>query len=121
LIEFFAAQLQTDPAILKPCVLEHLVKCRWDGNVRELKNVVEGLLMHGDDGIMDWRALPVEETITGKASLSQKRSLLEESEREQIRKIYLECGKKIKPTAKMLGIDRNTLRVKLVKYGIQSK
>jgi two-component system response regulator AtoC len=118
LVEAFAGKMGVEPNHLQSEVIEHLSRCHWDGNVRELRNVVECLLKFGDTGIVDLKELPLKEDWKKEEPEEQVGLTLEDAERAHILRIFLECKQKIKPAAKMLGIDRNTLKKKLVKFGI---
>ncbi|WP_156921947.1 sigma-54-dependent Fis family transcriptional regulator [Azorhizobium doebereinerae] len=64
LIEHFLARAchaqRRNPPALSPSVLDALMKWRFPGNVRELKNVVERALLLCDEGRLEPRHLPAE-------------------------------------------------------------
>ena len=104
--------------------LEAMVAYDWPGNVRELQNVVEraAILTDGDQlglehlpvsmgsGPATHVALPEEDVDFDEE--------MESFERRLILHAYEQCNRVKARTAKMLGIDRNRLRYKLKKYGI---
>lgn len=57
-VEQFAKKRGIDPPQLGPGVLERLVTYRWPGNIRELRNVVERLIVQVEDGVIAADALP---------------------------------------------------------------
>ncbi|MCI2106061.1 MAG: sigma 54-interacting transcriptional regulator [Intestinimonas sp.] len=92
-----------------PKVYEELEQNNWVGNVRELKNMVERLVVMGTSS-----------TMTESDFLPQQPAENEEitDERERIRKaLELNRGHREK-TAQYLHISRRTLQYKLKKYGI---
>lgn len=100
-----------------------LVSYRWPGNVRELKNIVERLCVLCDHEIVnlsdifyygqeDQAKAPVVDSSTGRTTLI-------DVEKEHILKALNHFHFQINKTAKFLGIDRKTLRIKMRNYGIK--
>ena len=105
--------------------LEAMLAYDWPGNIRELQNVIERAVI-----LADGREIDVEDLPTGTASGRPAQiSLpagdvnfdeeLEKFERQLILHAYHQADKIKARTAKMLGIDRNRLRYKLKKFGIE--
>ena len=100
-----------------------LVSYRWPGNVRELKNIVERLCVLCDHEVVnlsdifyygqeDQAKAPVVDSSTGRMTLI-------DVEKEHIVKALNHFHFQINRTAKFLGIDRKTLRIKMRNYGIK--
>ena len=99
----------------------------WPGNVRQLKNVVESMVVVDYDGVLDVDDLPSElsdETITapdssgdGLASLVGKP--LSEVERQFIVETLQLTGGNREESAKLLGIGERTLYRKIKEYGLK--
>src|SRR5207244_328285 len=57
LVQHFSAQFSREnnrrPARFSPAALEALKHARWRGNIRELRNVIERLLIMGDRDVVD--------------------------------------------------------------------
>src|SRR5206468_7452525 len=57
LVEHFSAQISRQngwkPARFTPEAIAHLQAQPWTGNIRELRNVVERLLLFANDGVVD--------------------------------------------------------------------
>lgn len=90
----------------------------WPGNVRELANLAERAVVLGGDAldVMPRSARPAAEV-----ALSEGFHLsahLEEVERTLLRKAIAETGGDRTAMSKLLGLERNTLRYKLNKYGL---
>ena len=109
---------------VEPRVYEILANYSWPGNIRELQNLVERLLIltSGDKILLKdlpqhllqpEASVPVPET--GKVSLKQVR---ETAEREYIQKCLTACGGNVSETARMLGIERTNLHKKMKALGI---
>ncbi len=86
----------------------------WPGNVRELENVIQRLVVMTDDILIDVPDLPSLMRFSALRETGHNRTLVE-VEAEYIRNILDSVeGNKTK-AAKILGIDRKTLREKLKK------
>lgn len=97
--------------------------CSWSGNVRELRNVIERLVIleHADE--IRPEQLPAELRLHTKAS---GRSLIElpadgvalvDVERELVRQAMERSGGNQTTAAELLGLERDALRRRLIKYG----
>ena len=86
----------------------------WPGNVRELENVIQRLIVMADDKLMDVSDLPSLMRFSALREAGFTRTLAE-VEAEYIRNVLSSVeGNKAK-AARILGIDRKTLREKLKK------
>jgi transcriptional regulator with PAS, ATPase and Fis domain len=56
----FAIEHRTEAPSICPDVLRQLQHFPWPGNVRQLKNVIERLVVRAGNGVIDVRALPIE-------------------------------------------------------------
>ena len=109
-----------------PAALEHLQKARWKGNVRELKNTVERLIIMtpGDtldvDDLRDIvrlesKAAPVDNEKERPGTL---REFKESAERAFLVDKLRENSWNISKTAEVIGTPRSNLYKKLEQYGI---
>ena len=57
-LKMFAAQYKIGVPTMADDALAALVRYRWPGNIRELKNVVERLVVRGDDARIELKDLP---------------------------------------------------------------
>jgi transcriptional regulator with PAS, ATPase and Fis domain len=108
---------------LAPASVKALEEHDWPGNVRELRNVIERLVIleHGD--VIEMAQLPAELRMHTKP---QGRSLVElppdgvalaDVERELVRQAMERSGGNQSQAAEFLGIERDALRRRLIKYG----
>ncbi|MEG1988093.1 MAG: sigma 54-interacting transcriptional regulator [Oscillibacter sp.] len=104
-----------------PRFLNFLEQYTWPGNVRQLENLIERLVITVQDPIIDLAALPAE--FTGKSApsaqlLVQSGTLTERMdayERQIIQDSYQRCGTTV-AVAKELGISQATAARKVSKY-----
>ncbi|MCT4604612.1 MAG: sigma-54 dependent transcriptional regulator [Marinisporobacter sp.] len=101
--------------------LEICKNYEWKGNVRELKNFIERVMIFQEESLIDVENLPeniINYSTQGKGSVVVT-SNLEDVEMQVINKALKENGWNISKTARGLGISRITLRRKIEKYSIQ--
>ncbi|QZY54719.1 sigma-54-dependent transcriptional regulator [Crassaminicella profunda] len=93
----------------------------WKGNVRELKNFIERVMIFQEDCWIDVDHLP--ENLMSYYSEEKGKSVvssnLEDVEMQAINRALKENNWNISKTAKSLGISRVTLRRKIEKYSIE--
>ena len=94
--------------------LEVLKNYYWPGNVRELENVIQRLVVMTDDILIDVPDLPSLMRFSALRETGHNRTLVE-VEAEYIRNILDSVDGNKTKAAKILGIDRKTLREKLKK------
>ncbi|MBN1270684.1 MAG: sigma-54-dependent Fis family transcriptional regulator [Candidatus Aminicenantes bacterium] len=108
-----------------PAALEILKKYPWKGNVRELKNVVERMIIMTEEQTVDAKDLP--ERIKGEASIhlpdtakiKSLKEFRERSEKEFILAKLEENNWNISQTARAIDTPRSNLYKKLESYGIK--
>jgi len=107
---------------LAPKAMALLQDYRWPGNVRQLRNVVEGLVVMSAGKEIGARDLPEElrreAPANGAVSLRVGASLVE-AERELIKATLAEQHGNRAQSAKVLGIGRKTLYRKMEAFGLE--
>ncbi len=93
--------------------LEALLRYPWPGNVRELENLVQRLLAMVEGETIDAADLPAQMRPEVFGDGRGPDRPLAEVEREYVRRVLERCGGNKTRAAKVLGIDRKTLRQKL--------
>ena len=94
----------------------------WPGNVRQLRNVIEGMIVMSTGKELTPRNLPdkVREGAPSRGTISLKvGSTFEQIEREVIRATLVACKGNRAETARQLGIGRKTLYRKMQEYEIE--
>ena len=99
--------------------LEALQYYHWPGNVRELENVIGRAFALGKGDIITVDDLPMD-IWDGKEAVNPEGIIsVEEAEKNLIKKALSETGGNKTRAARLLGIGRKTLYMKIKKYGIE--
>jgi len=115
---------------IHPAALSILERHNWPGNIRQLRNVIEGavILASDKDTEVTPEHLPVEiRQSLGATDLTEPArdirirvgTSLHDAERELIRATLSQTGGNRAKTARLLGVGRKTLYRKLGEYGLQ--
>ncbi len=119
-VERFARKYHREVKGLSEDAVQMLQRCRWDGNIRELQNCIEKIVILSDGSQIGARDLQehVEQLqCVAMTDLSTVETLGEAEERT-IRAVMEQCAGNLSMVAKTLNISRPTLYSKLKKYGI---
>jgi Nif-specific regulatory protein len=111
---------------LTPAALERLQACSWPGNVRQLRAVLENAVATTDTEMLDVHDLRLPDAGAAGSrpddGLAQLPTLnLEQLEIEAIRQAVRQTRNNVTAAAEVLGIHRDTLGLKMKKYGIRRK
>jgi len=116
-LEKLSEQYGIEKRMLTPGALEYFKRYAWPGNIRELRNVLESMVLMTPDVHLSEEYLPpelserVEET-------EQSITCLESVEREAILRAIRSSGGNMTGAARELGIAKSTLYVKLKRYNL---
>lgn len=109
---------------LPPYLLESFMRYEWKGNIRELENIIERIVIMAKNGEIDINSVPIflkDKVDISAAALEGNEPLediIEKIEKQKILKA-LEITKNNKTkAAKWLGITLRQLNYKIVKYGL---
>jgi len=122
--DLFSRDNNRRPQRFTPAALEYMQRARWKGNVRELKNTVERLIIMTPGEVVDVDDLRDIVRIEAKASGGSDgekgtlREFKETSERAFLVGKLRENGWNISKTAEVIGTPRSNLYKKLEQYGI---
>ena len=111
-IEKFASEYDLTAPHLNGRVDEALLQYPWPGNVRELENLMQRLVVMSPGEAIKMPHLPRHMRFTVASERGLDRTLAE-VEREHIRNVLAQVGGNKTHAARILGIDRKTLRQKL--------
>jgi DNA-binding NtrC family response regulator len=111
---------------LDDSALRLLERYPWPGNIRELANAIERAVILAEGTVLtakDFAFLTEREVPAAPASPSETSgeviAPLEEVERQHILRALIQCGWNQARAAEALKIHRNTLRNKIIEYGIR--
>jgi len=120
-LEEFCEQNAKAPMRIAPKALTALSRFGWPGNVRQLRNVIEGLVVMTSGATVGVKDLPDEI----RASAAPRRALqldvgctLADAERELIRATLEQTDGNRAAAARTLGVGRKTLYRKIDEYGL---
>ncbi|MHC4824932.1 MAG: AAA-type ATPase lid domain-containing protein, partial [Planctomycetota bacterium] len=111
----YAAELGRPVPRFADETLKVLRSYHWPGNVRELQNTMQRLIVMTDGEVVEVPDLPTMMRFSAGRQAGVDRTLAE-VEAEHIRTVLVNAGGNKTRAAKILGIDRKTLREKLKQY-----
>lgn len=99
--------------------IEKLQRYPWPGNIRELENLLERILIFSDNGEITANDIYLDEESENLSESTGKLSeVLEDTEYRMIKNALEKSGGIKQRAAKMLGIKTSTLYYKMEKYGL---
>jgi len=126
-LETYNREFHKNTRMFSPAAMECLKRHPWHGNIRELKNVVERVMILEDKDVIQLEDLP--DSLQGGlhgghaggshgTSVDLGSMTLEEIEREAIRAALEKTANNQVRAAELLGVTRDTLRYRLKKFGM---
>jgi two-component system nitrogen regulation response regulator NtrX len=121
----FAEENNFRPKTFSPQALTALREARWRGNVRELRNLIERLVVMVPADEVDLRDLPVElfhdqqEVIEGMVRFTTLQDFKDSMEKAFILAKLRESGWNVSRTAEAIDTPRSNLYKKIEQYGIK--
>ncbi len=116
-VEKFSRELGRPVPRLSDALLASLLAYSWPGNVRELENIIQRVVVMAEGEEIDVPSLPVTMRFSAPRAAANHR-LLAEVEAEHVRAVLASVNDNKTQAAKILGIDRKTLREKLKHLGL---
>jgi transcriptional regulator of acetoin/glycerol metabolism len=125
LVEYFNRRLAQRHAVaerrLSPEIMAVLRAYSWPGNVREMRNLIENLLLTSSDETVSLDELPAElldetATVSIAAPAPEQSASLEDTERLAIARAVRSANGNLAQAARALGVSRSTLYRKLEQY-----
>lgn len=112
-----------------PSAEKMLLEYDYPGNVRELKNIIEKICLLEETDLIDVEHLPIEITKREKQTINKNIEFsdvykigfdkyIENIEKAIISEALKKCGGNKSETAKLLSMDRSTLRYKIKQYNL---
>ena len=120
-LEYFAAEHRQKPKKITPGGLQMLEAYDWPGNIRELRNVIERLVIMTPSNIITPKNLVIGEPARSDYfSFKILREARESFERDFITKKLEENNWNISKTAEVLDVERSNLHRKIKAYDIKT-
>jgi DNA-binding NtrC family response regulator len=111
---------------LSPEALAALNAYRWPGNVRELENVVERCVVLAEGPVIQLNDLPLDVSLPQQATKVRAAEALplneatDQFEQQIVLRVLERVGWNLTEAGRILEIHRNSLRVKLARWGIRA-
>lgn len=127
LTEYFMEKFKGDtPVRLSKEAIATLRMYQWRGNIRELRNLIEQLIIFAPSEILTCKNLPLYIT---KNEIRKRIPLIKNNEDDSFeevyerhfRKIHEQCWGKVADIARVLKVHQKTVRKKLRQYGLLKK
>ncbi|MFH1676036.1 MAG: sigma-54 dependent transcriptional regulator [bacterium] len=118
-IEKFEKEFGREKMIFSDDALQALVQYSWPGNVRELENIIQRLAVMTEGNMVGTPDLPMLMRFAASKESGLNRSLAD-VEAEHIKNVLMSVKGNKTQAAKILGIDRKTLREKLKSHGLDA-
>jgi DNA-binding NtrC family response regulator len=129
-IDKFNRKLGRHVRCLNPEVERFFAEYDWPGNIREMENLLERLILLANDDTIRYGQLPTDiltllptELIRPEATGGSIKEIIkgqtEAVESHIIARVLEQCGKNVTRAADRLGISRKGLQLKMIKYGLR--
>jgi Nif-specific regulatory protein len=126
LVEFFLKKFNEEnkkTVSISPDSMRILSDYDWHGNVRELENTIERLVVMSDKGVIRPSDLPINLKLPSPDEMIQKESLkagIEDIEKSSILDALAKTGWVQAKAARMIGLTPRQIGYKMKKYGLSS-
>jgi Nif-specific regulatory protein len=126
LVEFFLKKFNEEnkkTVSISPDSMRILSDYDWHGNVRELENTIERLVVMSDKGVIRPSDLPINLKLPSPDEMIQKESLkagIEDIEKSSILDALAKTGWIQAKAARMIGLTPRQIGYKMKKYGLSS-
>ncbi len=125
LVEYFLERVKEEFSLdikgIENSALKLLLEYNWPGNVRELENVIKTAAVHVGSGQMISRSViqMLIDAEVAHGALCELRDEVKDIEKKRIEKVLAEVGWNKTKAARILGMSRQNLILKIKKYGIK--
>ncbi len=128
-VEDYCMEYGTNILGITPQVMDIFINHKWEGNIRELKNVIERIVVltkNNNTDVIDISFLPkdligdkVIDPSPKQDNIYDLNNIINTAEREAIINVMRSAGNNKSRAAKLLNIPRGTLYFKLKKYNLE--
>lgn len=122
-VSYYARQYHKTISEVESSLVRHLQTLDWSGNIRELENLIQRLIIFAQTGTLKYIDLPAEyRLLSAGASTPQtptdSMASLDELERNHIQQVLAACRGNKSKAARVLGLKRTTLLFRMQKLGL---
>lgn len=114
----FSARHERTPTHLSPEAMRVLVAHNWPGNVRQLRNFIERLVVTVDGPVIHCEDLPTDTRQSDQGMAGTLADAVERTEKATILAALAQCEYHRERTARLLDISVRTLHYKMNRYGL---
>lgn len=107
------------PLAISDEVYSALLSYSWPGNIRELENCLESMIVMADGPVLTEADLPDEIRNGSSHRDADSSTLMEQQTKQAIKEALSKTNGKVAPAARLLGIGRTTLYRKLEEFNIK--
>ena len=130
-VDRFRKKLGRDIQGLEDDVLDLFINYDWPGNIREMENLLERLVLMARGQTIAMADVPgeIKQAVYEQSLLPPEkkpsqfkefiRSHTEEAERQMLARCLEECGGNVTRAAQQLGLSRKGLQLKMIKYNLR--
>lgn len=117
-LEHFCRRHNRQAKRLAPAAMQSLSNRVWPGNIRQLRNFIERLVIAVTDDTIGSDDLPAEARSVGTAPVGNLNEVVAEAEKNAISAALAQCGYHREKTAELLSISVRSLHYKMSRYGL---
>jgi len=130
-LDKFNRKLEKDVKAIDGQVMDLFLRYEWPGNIRELENIIERLVLISSGNVISREDMPPDIAAgfdppgAGEADGKERpfkeviRNRMEDVERQMIESTLNECDGNVTQAAKRLGMSRKGLQLKMIKYNLR--
>jgi two-component system NtrC family response regulator len=117
-LAYFCARHRRDAIRMAPDAMRLLVGHSWPGNIRQLRNFIERLVVTINGPVIHADELPAEALSPAITRVGTLATAVEQAERQAVLAALAECDYHRERTAKVLDISVRSLHYKMNRYGL---
>lgn len=123
-VDFYKSELKKDIKGMESQTMDYLLNYQYPGNVRELKNIIERLVVLSKNGVLAVNNTTAHTVSNGgydslKPEAKSYREARKEFEIYYFSKVLKQCNNNITQAAAMIGMSRRQLFNKIIEYNLK--
>jgi two-component system NtrC family response regulator len=120
-VNLFCQRHRRPPKYLTAAAMQTLIEAQWPGNIRQLRNLIERMIVTVTAEVIDEADIPPELRLREPDKMAPPRTLsdaVEEAEKQAIQAALVACNFHREQTARALGVSVRTLHYKMSRFGL---